>query len=373
MLYNAVFSEITLKGKNRKFFTNLLLNNIRSAMKCRIYNEGARIIIDTEEENALAILKNTFGIDKISPCISVEPQINQIRKAVSSCGKDFTDSTIRVDTRRDDKKFSLTSQQLNEIIGADLVEAGAKVDLENPLHTVRIRILRDKALISFEEIKSYGGLPVGSSSRVLSLLSGGIDSPVSSWLVMKRGCTVDFLHLHSFPDNSEVFESKIIDIIKRLKAFHPPRIRLFTAPYTEFYKKTLSMDRRNELVVFRRFLLRLGNALAAEHGYKALVTGDSLGQVASQTLENLYATNEASAIPVLRPLITFNKQEIVDLAKKIGIYDISVAQYKDCCSLVAHKSPSTRAKLGAVKKIEDEICIASVVEKTLENTEIMEF
>jgi thiamine biosynthesis protein ThiI len=161
-------------------------------------------------------------------------------------------------------------------------------------------------------------------------------------------------------------------ILKQLKFYHPPTIRLFTAPYSEFYKKSLKLDPRSELVVFRRFLLRLGNALAKEHGYKALVTGDSLGQVASQTLDNLYATNEASELPVLRPLISFNKQEIVDLAREIGIYRTSVEPYKDCCSLVAHKNPSTKVKLGAARRMEEKIGIEKIVEKTLEETEVKE-
>jgi thiamine biosynthesis protein ThiI len=277
-----------------------------------------------------------------------------------------------VETKRSDKTFPLKSQQINEKVGAALVKAGCTVDLENPERTIFIDVLESEALISFEKIKGPGGLPVGSSGRMISLLSGGIDSPVSSWLMMKRGCEVDFLHLHQFPDNKDVGKSKMVRILRTLREYSPKKLRMFAVPYTEFYKKTLSMEPRNELVVFRRFIIHLANRLAKEHGYHGIITGDSIGQVASQTAENLLATDEASQLPVYRPLIGFNKQEIVDLAMKIGTYEASIEPYKDCCSLVAHKSPCTRVPLCIAKRMEDEIRIDEVVERSLKQIEIIE-
>jgi len=363
-MYSAVFSEITLKGKNRRFFQDTLLRNI--ALDARI--KGARVLVNSDDQAVRKKLTRTFGIDIASQSISVKLDLEEIKKVVLS--RDFTGKSIRVNTKRNNKKFPMNSQRVNEMIGAGLVDAGATVNRTNPDQNIYIEILEDQVLVSFEKFKCPGGLPVGSSGKVLSLLSGGIDSPVSSWLLMKRGCTVDFLHLHSFAENKDVQDSKIMKIMKSLKEYHPPKMRLIVAPYSEFYKKSLSLNPRNELVVFRRFLLRLANDLAKEH--KAIVTGDSLGQVASQTLDNINTTNEVSELPVFRPLISFNKQEIVDLSKEIGFYKTSIEPYKDCCSLVAHKSPSTKVKLPDAKKIEDEMNIEKVVEKTVELCDVIE-
>lgn len=371
MLYSLVYSEITLKGRNRKHFQNVLLKNIKAALGRVSYQKsGGRITIETESQNPeeeLAILKNIFGIDYVSPVFPVERDIEAIKKLLS---KHEFRGKIRVRTKRADKGFPKTSNEISREIGRFLVERGCSVDLRNPDHTVYIDILHENALVYFQKERCFGGLPVGSSGRVISLISGGIDSPVSSWLMMKRGCSVDFLHLHNLPDNSDVLDSKIMKALKQLKRYHQPKMRLFIAPYSEFYKATMSMGGRRELVVFRRFMLRLANAIAEENHIKAVVTGDSLGQVASQTLDNLCASDEASAIPVLRPLIGFNKQQIINLSKEIGLYD--EGDYRDCCSIAAHSSPSTKVKSDAAKAIEEKLEIEKIVRKTLEKTTMVE-
>jgi thiamine biosynthesis protein ThiI len=371
MLYSLVFSEITLKGKNRKRFQNSLLRNIRSALGSVSYRKlGGRLLLETGSEDYrgdIEALRNIFGIDYVSPVFPVKKDVGAIKELLSAYelkGK------ISVRTKRADKTFPISSGNVNREVGQYLVERGASVDLKNPDHTVFIDILQDQALVYFMKVRCFGGLPVGSSGRVLSLLSGGVDSPVSSWLMMKRGCAVDFLHLHNLPDNSDVEKSKIVRILLQIKKYHQPKIRLFIAPYSEFYGATLQLGGRSELVVFRRFMLKLANAIAAKNHLKALVTGDSLGQVASQTLENLCTTDIVSQIPVLRPLIGYNKQEIIDLSKKIGLYDAE--DYRDCCSLAAHSSPSTKVKAGAAMKLEGKLDIDEVVRKTLEKTEMLE-
>jgi len=372
MLFTLAYSEIALKGKNRYLFQNALIRNIKASLpeqKITVHRRGGRLLLECENsENVLDVLTNTFGIESVSPVISTNPDIDSIRKILS--GKKFS-GKIKVHTKRSDKSFPMESQKVNEIIGQDLVELGAKVDLKHPDHTIYIDILKDEALVYFERIKCPGGLPVGSSGRVLSLLSGGIDSPVASLLMMRRGCTIDYIHLHSFAENSEAKESKIMRIANKLKKFHPPKSRIFIAPYLEFYKKTFTSNNRREVIVFRRFLLRLAGSIAKKYKIKAIVTGDSLGQVASQTLENIYATNEASEIPVFRPLIAYNKQDIIDYSIQSGMFDLSVEKYKDCCSLVSHQNPSTRVKLEAVKRIEEDIEIEKIVEKTMEQMEVV--
>ncbi len=371
MLYSLVYSEITLKGRNRKKFQNALLRNIKAALGRVSYRKsGGRILIETESEDyekEIGVLRNVFGIDYVSPVFPLERSTEAIKELLS---KHELKGKIRVRAKRADKEFPKSSDEINREIGAYLVERGSSVDLKNPDHTVFIDILHEQALVYFQKTRCFGGLPVGSSGRVLSLISGGIDSPVSSWLMMKRGCSMDFLHLHNLPNNSDVRDSKIMRTLMQLKRYHQPKMRLFVAPYDEFYKATMSIGGRSELVVFRRFMLKLGNKIAEDNHVKALVTGDSLGQVASQTLDNLCATDEASAIPVLRPLIGYNKQEIINLSKEMELYDIE--DYRDCCSLAAHSSPSTKVKTGAARTLESKLDIDEVVRKTLEKTEMIE-
>ncbi|MDD5171942.1 MAG: tRNA 4-thiouridine(8) synthase ThiI [Candidatus ainarchaeum sp.] len=374
------FSEVTTKGGNRRLFENMLIRNALASLaplgSFKAQRRGGRVLLSSEKEHDADAVKSaltkTFGIDAITISIPAKPDIKEIETAVLAHSSDLVGHSIRVEAKRSDKMFSLTSQQINETIGAALVNAGCTVDLENPERTIFINILPQEALISFERIRGPGGLPVGSGGKMISLLSGGIDSPVSSWMMMKRGCEVDFLHLHQFPDNKDVRNSKMMRILQKLREYSPKKLRLFAVPYNEFYKKTLTMEPRNELVVFRRFIMHLANELAKEHGYQGIITGDSIGQVASQTAENLLATNEASQLPVYRPLIGFNKQEIVDLAMKIGTFEVSIESYKDCCSLVAHKSPCTRVPLKVAKRMEEEMGIEEVVKKTLKQIEIME-
>ncbi len=371
MLYSLVYSEITLKGRNRKRFQNSLLRNIKSALGSISFRKlGGRILIETESddyEKEIESLRKIFGIDYVSPVFPVEKDVEAIKKILS---KHEFKGKIRVRTKRADKTFPKRSEDVNREIGQYLVDRGSSVDLKNPDHTVFIDILQENALVYFMKVRCFGGLPVGSGGRVISLISGGIDSPVASWLMMKRGCSVDFLHLHNLPNSSDVEKSKILRILKQIKQYHQPKMRLFIAPYSEFYKATLSLGGRNELVVFRRFMLKLANKIAEQNHIKALVTGDSLGQVASQTLDNLCTTDAASSIPVLRPLIGYNKQEIIDLSLKIGLYDAE--NYKDCCSLAAHSSPSTKVKTGAARTLEDRLDIDEIVNKTLEQTNIIE-
>lgn len=381
MLIHVTSSELTLKGKNRKIFENILLRNIRASLESfgsvKISKKGtSRFLItidgNPDKKKARNVLTKVFGIDNIYFAEEVASDIEQIREFVLSNSNDLKGKTIKVNTKRSDKKYPLTSPQVNEIIGKDLVNAGCTVDLKNPEANVFIDIIDDHSVISFEKIKGLGGLPVGSSGKVLSLFSGGIDSPVASWLMMKRGCRVDFFHMHSFKSNTDIKKSKIIRIAQKLREYSPRPIKIFVAPYNEFYKKTLSIDPKNELVVFRRFLLKMANRLARKYRYKGIVTGDSIGQVASQTLDNILATNEASKLPVFRPLTAFNKVEIVNLATGIGTYEKSLEEYKDCCSLVANKSPLINTSLYEVKKIEKEIDVDSVVEKTLKLCEVLE-
>ncbi len=368
-VYNIHVGEIALKGKNRGLFEKKLKDNIKAATGCKVDSLKGRFILYPGKTGNRRIeegLSKTFGIEWFSEALIVKNEIEQITGTIIKHAP--KEKTVKLDTKRAYKAYPMTSPEINKKVGAVLEKKGFTVDLENPESWIYIEILEDSAIISFSKTKGLGGLPVGTSGKVLSLLSGGIDSPVASWLMMKRGCTVDFLHLHAFPTNEKAEKSKIIRMVSKLKEYCPAKIRVFLVPYGKFYEKSFDMKSRSELVVFRRFIFRIANKIAEKEGYLGFVTGDSIGQVASQTLENLYATAEASAYPVYRPLVGHDKQEIIDLAKKIGTYEISIEKYKDCCSLVAEKHPATRAKLSEVKK--DEKDIEKTVKETMKNIEV---
>jgi len=364
-IYNVHVGEIALKGKNRKIFENILIRNIREATGCKeIKNIRGRFLLYSEnEKKTISGLSKTFGIEWFSEAVLTGNSIEEITEAVRKKAK----KRFKLDTKRAYKEYPLTSPEINKKVGMALEKEGFEVELENPEKWIYVEILKDSAVVSYNKTRGLGGLPVGSSGKVLSLLSGGIDSPVASWLMMKRGCTVDFLHLHAFPTNEKAKKSKMIKLVKRLKEYSPAKFRLFLVPYGRFYEKSFEMKSKNELVIFRRFIFRIANSIAEKYGHMGFVTGDSVGQVASQTLENLYAATDASDYPVYRPVIGYDKKEIVELAEKIGTYGISIEKYKDCCSLVSEKHPATKAKLKDVKK--DEIGI----EETMKDIEIIEF
>ncbi len=376
-IYNIHVGEIALKGKNRRVFERILADNIKAATGCgKIESASGRFILYPGKIPARKIeagLMKTFGVEWFSGSLRIGNKPREITDAILENAGELKKKSIKLETSRAYKQYPMTSIELNKKVGMELEKNGFVVDLENPEARIYLEILRDSAIVSFGKTRGLGGLPVGCSGKVLSMLSGGIDSPVASWLMMKRGCSVDFLHLHAFPTNEKAKKSKIVKMVEKLKGYSPRKIRLFLVPYGSFYERSFEMESRSELVVFRRFVFRLANRIAEKEGHLGFVTGDSIGQVASQTLENLRATTDASEYPVYRPLVGHDKREIVDLAKRIGTYELSIQEYRDCCSLVAEKHPATRAKLPVVRKQEEKIDIEKLVEETLKKIDVLEF
>jgi len=375
-VYNIHMGEIALKGGNRRIFENKLIKNIKEATGCsRIKNPRGRIILYPEKAGDKKIeegLSHVFGISWYSKSFRIGNKPEEIIDVIKKNAGQLKKKRIKLDTKRDYKGYPLTSMELNKKVGIELEKSGFEVDLENPENMMFIEILKDSAIVSLGKTKGLGGLPVGSSGKVLSLLSGGIDSPVASWLMMKRGCTVDFLHLHAFPTNEKAKKSKMIKLVKKLKEYSPVKMRIYLVPYGKFYEKSFGMSGKNELVLFRRFVFRIANKIAERDEHLGFVTGDSVGQVASQTLENLNVVNKISEYPVYRPLVGHDKNEIVELAEKIGTYGISIEEYKDCCSLVAEKHPATKAKLKFVEIEEEKAGIGKILEETMKEMEVIE-
>jgi thiamine biosynthesis protein ThiI len=272
--------------------------------------------------------------------------------------------TMKVIAVRADKIFPKNSMEISRELGEVFVNAGYKAKMNKPEITIFVEFIQGKAYIYFGKEPGLGGLPVGSSGKVVSLLSGGIDSPVSTWYAMKRGCEVICVHIHSFRTNKEAERSKIGRILRVLSEYSPS-ISCFFVPYYIYQTRASNIPGKYDLAVFRRFLLKLAERIAKANGAKAIYTGESLGQVASQTLESIYAVSEAVRTPVLRPLIGFDKEEIICTAKYINTYNISIEEYRDCCSIIA-KHPATRPSLDMVVDAEKKLPMGDIVRKSLD-------
>ena len=263
--------------------------------------------------------------------------------------KDRDFDSFRITANRADKRFPVRSDEINRDLGTYVKEySGARVDLTHPDLEIFVDVLPTGILLYFEEISGYGGLPVGVSGETMAMLSGGIDSPVAAWHMMKRGCRVSFAHFHSYPlvDMSSI--EKAGELAHRLTR-HQYRSRLFLIPFGEIQKRIIvSTDPAYRVILYRRLMVRITEQLARRHGAKAIVTGESCGQVSSQTLDNMVVIDQASSMPILRPLVGFNKEEIVNVARRIGTFPISILPDQDCCSLFVPRHPETRAKLEKV-------------------------
>jgi len=282
--------------------------------------------------------------------------------------------SFRIDTQRGDKTFSLTSPEINRVLGAAVKErSGARVDLENPEFTVFVEILPRDAFFGFDKLPGPGGLPVGASGRVVSLISGGIDSPVASYRMMQRGCRLIFVHFHSAPYQDKTSQEKVRELLKRLTR-HQFNSRLFLIPFGEIQRQIVAaVSRPLRVVLYRRMMLRIAEAIARREKAQALVTGESLGQVASQTLENMAVIQQAATLPILRPLVGMDKQEIIDQARRIGTFEISSIPDQDCCQLFVPKHPATKAHLADVEKDEASFDVKELVRLGVEGATEEEF
>ncbi len=371
----AHYHEIGLKGGNRRPFTKALCQNLKRALSkfdAEVKDLFDRLFVAVPSghfADALFAGAKVFGVAYVAPVRILPRSIEAMAEAGIQTYESIASGaeTFAVRVRRVDKNFPLTSREVERLVGQQIaMKTKAPVDLDKPEILLSFRIYSDCIYQIGPKVQGVGGLPVGVAGRVLSLLSGGIDSPVAAWLVMRRGCTVDFVHFHAFPTNEDAAADKVPKLVEAIVAPQGVSARLFLVPYHAFQLALLmsKIPHRLELVLFRRFMVRVANQIAKEQGYKAIVTGDNLSQVASQTLENLVAIDNASELPIFRPLLTYDKQEIIALAQQIGTYELSIQPYKDCCSLIA-RHPETRAKLREVLEAEKALPIEQLVNKSL--------
>lgn len=373
------YGEISLKGKNRSQFEDILIKNMSYALKGLDYQKISkaygRIYIECGEnwETIVRALKRVFGIVSLSPAVKVELDLEAIKEAALRLMQQRANTTFKVQARRPNKHFPIGSMAMNQEIGGHLLRniPGLSVDVHHPETELNIEIRNEGAYLYHTTIPGPGGLPAGCAGKGLLLLSGGIDSPVAGYLSLKRGVTVEGLHFHSYPFTSERSRQKVIDLAHILADYTGQgRMRLWIAYFTEI-QKALQKSKYPDLniTLMRRMMLRIATKLAQREGALALITGDSLGQVASQTMESLHVINAVTSIPVLRPLIGHDKQEIIDLARKIGTYETSILPYEDCCTVFVPKNPATKPRLEQVLAAEAQYDVDALVDEALAKTE----
>ena len=344
------YHEIALKGKNRNFFLKQLEANILLATRdlgCGpLKRLAGRLFLEMREETSWEVLRQrlsrVFGIANFAPAFMMAPNLELLAQRIEEEVSSRSFHSFRVAARRAFKTFPQTSQEINEIIGARVQRiCGARVDLTNPELTIYIEILPAEAFVYFDKLLGPGGLPVGTSGTVACLLSGGIDSPVAAYRMMKRGCRVVFVHFHSQPFADRTSQEKAIELVRLLTRYQFAS-RLYLAPFGELQQEVVShVTGRMRIVVYRRLMLRIAEQIARKEGAQALVTGESLGQVASQTIENIATIEQASTLPILRPLIGMDKDEITQQAQQIGSYEVSIIPDQDCCSMFLPRQVAT--------------------------------
>lgn len=368
------YGEVHLKGQNRPFFMSKLRRNLADAV--RPYGgrvqlmEGRFIVTDFEDMQEVSqAAARVFGIHSVSPCVAVEKDFGVMSQTAKELTKGLS-GTFRVHARRSDKRFAMTSPELAGAIGEQVLEGnpGLSVDLHKPAHVLSVEV-REQALLYVETIPAAGGMPMGTNGKAMLLLSGGFDSPVAGYQIARRGVAISGVYFHSPPYTSQRALEKVESLARVLAGYCGP-IKLYVVPFTDI-QMHLHENGPDELltILMRRYMMRVSEQLANAEGGQALITGESIGQVASQTMEALAATNAVVTMPVFRPLIGLDKLDIMEQARKIGTHDISILPYEDCCTLFTPKHPATHPKLEKVEAAEAKLEMAELVAKAVAQTQ----
>lgn len=374
------FGEIHLKGLNRPYFEHRLVRE----MKRRLYDEpqaavekgdGRYYIRGVQNLDAvMERIRKVFGVHSLSPAIAVEKDIAAIRDQAVEMMRDKHPTTFKVKARRADKRFPMTSPEICEEVGGYILETlpGWKVDVHHPEVTLEVEV-REQAFLHCETLPAAGGMPVGTNGRAFLLLSGGIDSPVAGYMVAKRGVAIEAVHFFSYPYTGEPAKEKVLTLAKLLSEYAGP-VRVHVVPFTKIQQEIYQKCPEGELtVIMRRFMMRIAQGLAQRGKGGALVTGESIGQVASQTMEALAVTDAVVDMPVFRPVIGMDKQEIMEIAMKIGTYETSILPYEDCCTVFTPRHPVTRPKLERIEASEKVLDIEGLVQEAVDGTEVVTF
>src|SRR4029453_3433237 len=372
--------ELGLKKGNRDFFEKRLCQNLKATLAdcgCgEVRRISGRLLVtlkpDSNVSEALRRMALVPGVSHYSEAWKSPLSLEAMEQSAWKLAQNRQFESFRVDTRRGDKTFAHNSVEINKRVGAYLKErSGKRVDLSNAEVTCSIEVVENAAYIYLDRIAGMGGLPASTGGKVVVLLSGGLDSPVAAWKMMKRGCTAIFVHFHSFPYTNQESQEKAKQLALLLSQYQL-RARLYLVPFAEIQRHiVVDTPANTRVILYRRYMMRLAEKIAWREKARVLVTGDSVGQVASQTIENIDVISRAVTMPILRPPIGDAKNEIVDIARRIGTYEISIQPDQDCCSLFVPKHPETRARLEQIEEAEGRLQVEDVLKQTLRGAEVL--
>ncbi|MEN0588946.1 tRNA uracil 4-sulfurtransferase ThiI [Kurthia gibsonii] len=379
------YGEISTKGKNRKQFISRLRENLRFVFQdvtdLRIRSEHDRMYLRSSHEHEMAILlerlPRVFGIQSFSPVAECKTDLQEMKALAVKIveGIDYKGKTFKVNVRRAYKKFELGTYELNRDLAGHVLTTlpGMTVQMKNPEIELVVEVRENGTYMMVEKIPGATGLPVGSNGKALLLLSGGIDSPVAAYFIMKRGVRIEAIHFFSPPFTSDQSLEKVKDLCQQISQFGG-KVRLHIIPFTEI-QQTIQQNVPENVTMTstRRMMMKISDLVRKEIDAKVLVTGENLGQVASQTLESLAAINDVTTTPILRPLITYDKLEIIDIAQKIGTYETSIRPYEDCCTVFTPASPKTKPKIDKMNYYESFTDFDEMIERAIQNREIHDF
>lgn len=377
------YGELSTKGKNRKNFIDRLGYNVRQALqsfsKLKITAHRDRMHIQLNGEDSKKVmqrLNQVFGIQNYSPSVKVARDIEEVKKiAIKMMAEKYHPGlTFKVNTRRSDHKFKYDTNAMNDILGGTILEhfKDIKVQMRDPEVTLRCEVRPDGIFLSYGKIPGAGGLPVGTAGKAMLMLSGGIDSPVAGYLAMKRGVDIEMVHFFSPPYTSEQSLNKAKELTAKL-APYVGTIKFIQVPFTEI-QETVKHDVPEGylMTIQRRFMLRLAEKLALKRHGLAIFNGEALGQVASQTLESMAAINDVTSMPVLRPVVSMDKNEIIKIAQKIGTFDLSIQPFEDCCTVFAPPAPKTKPRIDRAREYESRLNVEGLIQRALEGIKITE-
>ena len=372
------YGELTTKKANRNLFINILYQNIREMLKTydvKIIKNRVRMFIEVNDDNyfdnVLNILKKIFGIHSIVVCYQVDTNIDNIKNNVLEIAKELSFNTFKVETKRSDKNFPIRSMEFNNIIGSLLLKNidNIKVDVHNPDYTLKIEIRNDYTYIYSKEIEGAGGYPVGVAGKGILMLSGGIDSPVAGYMAMKRGIKIECLYFESPPHTSEMAKNKVKKLVEKLSEYQP-NIKLHIINFTNIQENIYkNINPEYMITIMRRMMYRISEKVIDKRGCLVLINGESVGQVASQTLTSMRVINNVTNYPVIRPVACLDKLEIIEISKHIGTYDISILPYEDCCTIFLPKHPVINPSLEKALLYESMFDYQTMIEEAVSSME----
>ncbi|PGY09983.1 tRNA uracil 4-sulfurtransferase ThiI [Bacillus sp. AFS031507] len=376
------YGEISTKGRNRNQFVEKLRKSVKLALasfpniKVEASRDRMYVLLNSESSEAIiGKLKNIFGIQSFSPAIKLERDIEVLKQTSLDMMRSLykKGQTFKITPKRSDKTFELDTDGINHTLGGHLLQhiSGLKVDVKNPDINLRIEVRKEAIYLSCETIQGAGGLPIGSSGKAMLMLSGGIDSPVAGYMAMKRGLEIEAVHFFSPPFTSERSKEKVIDLSKKLAEIYGS-MTLHIVPFTDIQQTIREQVPENySMTSTRRMMLRITDEIRKKHEGLAIITGESLGQVASQTLESMYAINDVTNTPLLRPLITMDKTDIIKIAEEIDTLEISNRPFEDCCTIFVPASPKTKPKREKVQHYESFFDFEPLIHEAVQETETL--